>query len=173
LSERIGDSQSKQNGVDRTAASVSAAASGTLAGFAVTILTLVLTLFPNVSKIQNVFLLLEILAAAIVFLLVSVDFYLVAFWKKEVYERFGAYGSISYGLGASLLVVAVALMVVLVPFAIVASTFLMMMFLASAVHYILRWKYMEGELSYKWLRRIARIVMFTIIIVGIVLVYVI
>jgi hypothetical protein len=158
---------------DRSAASVSAAASGTLAGFAVTILTLVLTLFPNVSKTQNVFLLLEVLVAAIVFLMVSVDFYLVAFWREQVYERFGSYGAASYGLGASLLIVAVALMmVVLVSFPIVAYTILVMMLSGSAVHYILRWKYMKDKLPHEWLRRIARIAMFAII-VGVVLVYLI
>lgn len=160
--------------LDRSAASISAAASGTLAGFAVTILTLVLTLFPNVSKMQNVLLLLEVLAAAIVFLMVSVDFYLVAFWREQVYERFGTYGAVSYGLGASLFVVAVALMmVVLVPFPIVAYTILLMMFSGSGVHYILRWKYTKGSLPHEWLRMIARIAMFAIIAVGVVLIYLI
>jgi hypothetical protein len=170
----MSDSPSKQNGTDRSAASVSAAASGTLGGFGATILTLVLTLFPNVSRTRGVFLLLEVLGAAIVLLIMSVDFYLVAVWKEEIYERFGTYGTVSYGIGASLLMVAVALMmVVLVPFPTVAYTILVMTLFGWILHWLLRRKHVRNSLPHPSLRMLARTAMIAIVLAGVVMVYLI
>lgn len=158
---------------DKTSISMAATASGTLAGFGVTILTLIVSLSPRGSSPQALLLLLEILGVAIVFLLMSIDFYLIASWKEDVYERFGTLGSLLYGVGVSLLIVAVALMmVVLVTLTVVSYTILVLTFAGSMVHYALRWKYTKGD-PYRAMRLIGRAAIFIINATGIALVYMI
>jgi len=166
-------SADRQKNIDKTSVSIAATASGTLAGFGVAVLTLILALSPKVTKPQALLLLLQILGAAIVFLIVSIDFYVVASWKEEVYERFGTYGSLSYGIGVSLLMVAVALMMVVIsPSAPVGYTILALTWIGWVIHYGLRLKY-AGPDPHPILRLVTRITMFAIIFCGIVLVYVI
>ena len=101
--------ENKISEADNAFAAMASTASSTMMGFAVTVITLIITFIGKEAEIFDLNVLLLIYVLAIIFFILATEFFALSVSDKENSSKWGLYGSIAYGVGSSWVIVGVCL----------------------------------------------------------------